>query len=144
MSRIQPVNPTQAKEKSKKLLEGVERGLGMVPNMFRTLAHSPAALAGYLNFHQALGGALTAALREQIALAVAGVNGCDYCASAHTLLGRNAGIANEELARNLAGQSSNDTTQAGLTFARAVVRSHGRVTDEDLEQIKAAGYTDAQ
>ncbi|WP_166831847.1 carboxymuconolactone decarboxylase family protein [Thalassoroseus pseudoceratinae] len=144
MPRIQPVQPTEANEKSKKLLEGVQRGMGMVPNMFKTLAQSSAALAGYLNFNQALSGALTPAQREQIALAVAGVNGCDYCASAHTLLGSNAGISGEELTANLVGQSSDNKTQAGLTFAIAVVERHGRVTDDDLELIKAAGFTDAQ
>lgn len=144
MPRIQPVQPTQANEKSKQLLEGVQRGLGMVPNMMKTFAHSSAALAGYLNFNQALGGALTPALREQISLAVAGVNHCDYCASAHTLLGANSGIAKEELAANLAGQSSDDATQAALTFARAVVEHRGRVTDGDLMLIKASGYSDEQ
>ncbi|GAB5402790.1 MAG: carboxymuconolactone decarboxylase family protein [Aureliella sp.] len=143
MTRIQPVQPTQANENTQKLLDGVQRGLGMVPNMFKTLAHSSAALAGYLNFNQALGAALTTTLREQIALAVAGINGCDYCASAHTLLGRNAGVSNEELAANLAGQSSDVTTQAALSFALAVVEHRGRVADTDLAQIKAAGFTDA-
>ena len=144
MPRIQPLQPTQADEKTKKLLEGVQRGMGMVPNMFKTFAHSSAALAGYLNLNQALSGALTPALREQIALAVAGFNGCDYCASAHTLLGGNAGIADEELTANLAGRSSDVETQAGLAFALAVVERHGRVTDGDLELIKAAGFTDQQ
>ena len=144
MPRIQPVQPTQANEKSKQLLEGVQRGLGMVPNMMKTFAHSSAALAGYLNFNQALSSALTPALREQISLAVAGVNQCDYCASAHTLLGANTGLANDELAANLSGESSDDKTQAALTFARAVVEQQGKVTDGDLMLIKAAGYSDAE
>lgn len=144
MPRINPIQPTQADEKSKKLLEGVQRGLGMVPNMFKTLAHSPAALAGYLNFNQAISGALTPTLREQIALAVAGFNGCDYCTSAHTLLGSNAGITDEELKANLLGESNNERTQAGLSFALRVVDSRGRVTDNDLELIKTSGFSDAE
>lgn len=144
MPRIQPVQPTQAHGKSRKLLEGVQRGLGMVPNLAKTLAHSSAALSAYLNFSQALSGALTPELREQISLTVAGINGCDYCASAHTLLGRNVGIAEEELAANLSGASTNDNTQAALTFARAVVERRGEVADDDLSQIRAAGFTDAQ
>ena len=144
MSRIQSVEPTQASDKSRKLLEGVQRGMGMVPNMFKTLANSPTALAGYLNFNQALSGALTPELREQISLAVAGYNGCDYCASAHTLLGRNAGITDEELAANLAGLSATESTQATLRFALAIVEHRGRVTDDDVRLIKAAGYSDAE
>lgn len=143
MTRLHPIQPTQADEKTQKLLDGVQRGLGMVPNMFKTLAHSSAALSGYLSFNQALGGALTPMLREQISLAVAGANGCDYCASAHTLLGRNVGVSDAELAANLAGQSSDERTQAALSFARAVVEHRGRVASADLARIKAAGFTDA-
>ena len=83
MTRIQPVQPTQANEKTQKLLDGVQRGMGMVPNMFKTLAHSSAALSGYLSFSQALGGALTPTLREQIALAVAGID-CVVSRSGYT------------------------------------------------------------
>ena len=144
MPRIQPVQPTDADEKTRKLLDTVQRGLGMVPNMAKTLAHSSAALAGYLNFNQAIGGALTPALREQVSLAIAGFNRCDYCASAHTLLGRNAGIANDELIANLAGESADDKTQARLSFALAVVERRGQITDDELQLIRAAGPTDAQ
>lgn len=144
MSRIQPIQPTEASDKSKKLLDGVQRGLGMVPNMVKTMAHSPATLAGYVNFNQALSGALTPALREQISLAVAGINGCDYCASAHTLLGRNVGITEEELAANLAATSHDEKTQAGLTFAQRIVEQHGQVTDDDLMLARTAEYTEAQ
>ena len=144
MPRIQPVQPTQANEKSRQLLEGLQRRMGMVPNMAKTFAHSSAALAAFVNFNQALNSALNPALREQISLAVSGLNGCDYCASAHTLMGVNVGIDEEELTSNLAGQSSDDRTQAALTFARTVVERQGRVTDGDLMLIKAAGYTDTE
>ena len=144
MPRIQPVQLTHANEESRKLLEGVQRGLGMVPNLFKTLGHSSPALAGYLNFNQALSRALSPALREQVALTVAGVNGCNYCASAHTLLGGKAGIADQELAANLAGDSSDDRTQGALTFARAVVERRGRVTNEDLALVKSAGFNEAE
>ncbi len=80
MQRIQPIQVTEAPAKSRQLLEGVQRTMGMVPNLMKTLAQSPAALAGYLNLNQALDGALTGPLREQIAVAVAGVNECSYCA----------------------------------------------------------------
>ncbi len=53
--------------------------------MFRAIANSPAALEGYLGLNGALAkGTLEPATRERIALAIAEVNGCDYCASAHT------------------------------------------------------------
>ena len=67
------------------LLHAVKKQLGVVPNLFRVVGNSPAALEGYLGLNGALGkGELEAATRERIALAVAEVNACDYCLSAHT------------------------------------------------------------
>ena len=71
-------------------LVGQEKQLGSVPNMFRLIANSPPGLAGYLGLNSALArGTFDAALREKIAIAVAETNGCTYCLSAHTYLGRN-------------------------------------------------------
>ena len=144
MRRIQPIQIAQADVKSKQLLEGVQRGLGMIPNLVKTMAQSPAALAGYLNFNQALGDALNPPLREQISLVVAGINGCSYCASAHCAIGGKAGIDKGELTANLQGRSQDGKTQAALQFARDVVEKRGMVSDEDLGSVRAAGYTDRQ
>jgi alkylhydroperoxidase family enzyme len=79
MSRIPtPAALADAPEKSRPLLEAVNKQLGVVPNMFRLISTSPQALEGYLGLFGALGhGALPAATRERIALAVAEINGCD-------------------------------------------------------------------
>ena len=69
MARIQPVEIEHTDGKTKRMLENVSKSLGMVPNLMRTLAHSPAALEAYFAFGKALGGgSLSARLREQIAL----------------------------------------------------------------------------
>jgi len=90
MSRIPtPATIAEAPEKSRPLLEAVNSQVGFVPNMFRLISTSPQALEGYLGLSGAIGkGALPAATRERIALAVAEVNGCSYCLSAHTHFGR--------------------------------------------------------
>ena len=145
MPRLQPVNPETATGKAKELLDGVQRAIGGTPNLLRTLAQAPAALDGYLSLSKALsGGALSAALREQIALAVAGENHCDYCASAHTQLGRGAGVAKDELAANLLGRSSDSKTEAVLTFAKAVVKERGFVDDQTVDAARAAGLGDPE
>src|SRR5271163_2206283 len=75
---------------SQPLLEGVKKQLGSVPNLFRTVANSPAALQGYLGLNAALAkGRLSAATRERIALTVAEINGCGYCLAAHGYLAKN-------------------------------------------------------
>lgn len=145
MTRIQALDISAAPATAQPMLEAVKKKLGMVPNLFKTFAHSPAVLQYYLNGSEALaGGALSAALREQIALVTAGANTCDYCASAHTLMGKGAGLAAAEMASNLQGRASDAKTQAALTFAAAIVQERGRVSDAHLQAVRAAGFSEAE
>lgn len=145
MARISPIDVAAAEGKAKELLEGVKKALGATPNLFTTFAHSPAVLEAYLSFSKALsGGVLPAKLREQVALAVAGRNGCSYCASAHTYIGKGAGLDEAEMTANLACRSSDAKTQAALDFVKAVNDQRGHVSDAALSAARAAGYTDAE
>ncbi len=126
MTHIRPLELAEAAPKAQELLGGVQQKMGIVPNLFKVIAHSPAALEAYLNQGAALAGtSLSMKLREQIAVTIAGVNGCDYCASAHTAIGKGAGLSAEELTDNLAGGASDSKTQVALFFARAVVDGRG-------------------
>lgn len=143
MPRISPV--TEPSEKQEALFSAIKGRLGRVPNIMATMAHAPALLEGYLAFSSSLsGGRLTAADREAIALLLAGRNGCEYCAAAHTAIGKAGKLPPEELARNLRGLSADATRQALLDFAAAVAASTGRVGDEDIARVRAAGYDDGQ
>ena len=145
MPRIQPLDPALAEGKAKALLDGVHQALGMTPNLMRTMANSPAVLDAYLGFNKALsGGRLSAPLREQIALTVAGANGCEYCAAAHTALGAMLGLDAAELAANLDGRSADATTAAALGFALAIVGKRGWVDNDDLARVRAAGYGEGE
>jgi len=143
MQRIPALDFAAAPAASQPLLAAVQTKLGMIPNLVKTLAHAPAALKSYLQQSEALsGGTLSPALREQIALVTAGTNGCDYCASAHTLLGKHAGIDAQEAARNLRGLASNARTQAALAFAKAVIDTRGRVSNTQLQAVRSAEFGD--
>jgi len=145
MQRIPALANAAAPAASQPLHEAVHKKLGMVPNLFKTFAHSPAVLRYYLAGSEALGGgALPAALREQIALVTAGENECDYCASAHTLKGKGAGLDSAEMADNLRGRSASAKTQSALDFATAIVSERGRISDAQLKAVRAAGYADAE
>ena len=147
MSRISiPASIDAAPVASRPLLQAVNKQLGVVPNLFRLVANSPAALEGYLNLSEALGkGALPAATRERIALAVAEINGCGYCLSAHTYLGKNvAKLDDAEMTANRSGASNDPRADAAVRFAAKVVRERGHVSDEDVRAVKAAGYDEAQ
>jgi uncharacterized peroxidase-related enzyme len=141
-----PVTIGDAPAAARPLLEAVAKQLGSVPNMFRAISLSPQALTGYLDLSGALGhGALPAATRERIALAVAEVNGCSYCLSAHTYLGRNLAKLNDaEITANRNGASNDPKADAAVRFAAKVARTRGQVNDADFAAVKEAGYTDAQ
>ncbi|MFG0305479.1 MAG: carboxymuconolactone decarboxylase family protein [Phycisphaerales bacterium JB040] len=145
MPRITPVDHASATGTQKELLDGVKKKIGKVPNLLGTMAHSPAVLKTYLALGDTLGEAsLSAGFREQIAVAVAGANRCGYCASAHTAIGKGAGVSGDELARNLKGEASDAKTQAALDFARAVVAKRGFVEDSDFASVREAGFNDGQ
>ncbi len=147
MSRIPtPATIEASPAASQPLLEAVKRQLGVVPNLFRLVGNSPAALEGYLGLSGALGkGALPAPTRERIALAVAQINGCDYCLSAHTYLGKNmAKLDDAEITANRNGASNDPKADAAVRFAAKVTRERGHVVDEDLRAVKLAGYSDAE
>lgn len=144
MPRIQPVTSANAQPAAQALLDAVKSKIGMIPNIYATAAHSPAALKALLGMGETLGGGvLGAAVREQIALATAGINSCGYCASAHTAIGAGLKLETDEMARNLRGEASDPKVQAILTFARAIVEKRGFAGD-DLEAARSAGLSDEE
>ena len=145
MSRLTIPTRKDAPAKSQPLLDAVEKQLGVVPNLFRLVGSSPAALEGYLGLNSALGRTLDAKTRERIALAIAQANGCDYCLSAHTYLGLNlARIDETEIALNRAGHSGDAKADAAVVFARRVLDARGRVSDGDIAEVRLAGFSEAQ
>jgi uncharacterized peroxidase-related enzyme len=131
---------------AKPLLEAVNKQLGVVPNLFRTIANSPAGLEGYLGLNGALAkGQLDARTRERIALAVAEINGCGYCVSAHTYLAKNfAKFDDAEITANRNGASNDPKADAAVRFAAKVAETRGHVSDDDLRAVRLAGYDDRE
>jgi uncharacterized peroxidase-related enzyme len=126
-------------------LDAVKAGLGGTPNMFRLLAASPAALEAYLSYKRTLShGALPAKIREQIALVAAETNGCDYCASAHTALGKNAGLSQDDITRALQGIATDPKADAAVRFAKLLLEKRGDISDSDLNRVKEAGLSEAE
>jgi uncharacterized peroxidase-related enzyme len=147
MSRIPtPETIDLAPAASRPLLEGVGKMLGSVPNLFRIVSNSPAALEGYVGMFGALAkGKLPPPTRERIALAVAEINGCGYCLAAHTYLGKNlARLDDVEIAANRHGLSGDAKADAAVRFSAKLTLERGRVTAEDLDLVKSAGYDDGQ
>ncbi len=145
MSRIAIPTLDEVPEASKPTLDAVHKQLGVVPNLFRLIGISPAALAAFTSYQGALTQALDVRTRERIALAVAQVNGCDYCLSAHTYLALNlAKISPQEVAMNRKGTSSDPKANAAVAFAAKVAQERGHVGNSDIAAVRNAGFTDAQ
>lgn len=144
MSRINPVD-RNVNSKTRELLGAVEKKMGMVPNLISTMAQSPAVAQAYLGFSQSLaGGSLPAPLREQISLAVGEANQCNYCVSAHCFLGSKAGLSESDLLDARHGTAADEKANAALSFARKIVEDRGHVSNEDVEDVRLAGYNDGE
>lgn len=145
MSRIQPIDRSATDSGTQKVLDGIETKLGMLPNMISTMAHSPAALRGYLGLSQALsGGQLPADLRERIALTVSEINGCGYCLAAHSAIGGSLGLSADDLRDARAARSADSKTDAALQFARQLVDTRGNISDEDVQAVQSAGFGESE
>ncbi len=145
MSRIPTVDPKQATGKAKVLLDTVQQSLGRVPNLVRVLANAPAALDSYLQFSSALaGGSLDAKVREQIALAVAEANLCNYCLAAHSAIGGMVGLAKGDVEAARHATAPARKTDALLKLARSIVVNRGEIPDADLQAARDAGIGDGE
>lgn len=144
MSRINPIERNDLDPTTAKTLDAVGKKLGVVPNLFSTLAHAPAALNGYLQWSENLGkGALTARQREIVALAVAQSNQCQYCLSAHHLMGKSAGLSEQDIAQARNGNGNEALDQAIAAFAREVSEFRGVIPNAAFDVYAKQGLSSA-
>lgn len=143
MAQVALIDPASTTGSVTTPLDQIKGAFGVVPNMFKAVANSPAALQSMWGSFGALGGGtLGARLGEELAVAIANANKCEYCLAAHSALGRKAGASVEEMAAAQIGASSDPRTQAALNFALKVVKNKAAVTTSDIETLKAAGFND--
>ncbi|WP_454696519.1 carboxymuconolactone decarboxylase family protein [Achromobacter aegrifaciens] len=145
MSRVPLIDASSASADRKALLTQIHGAFGATPNMFKAVANSPAALQSMWGAFGALGGGvIPAKLGEQIAVAVADRNACEYCLAAHTALGRKAGASAEEMSAAQGGEAADPKTAAALRFALKLVEARGQASEADVQAVRAAGYSDQE
>jgi AhpD family alkylhydroperoxidase len=111
--------------------------------MTRAMANSPAVLDSYLLFSGALArGSLSTRLREQISLAVAQANGCDYCLAAHSAIGKAVGLTAEQVRDSRLGTAVDPGADTLIRFALEVLAARGQVSDAALAEVREAGFDD--
>lgn len=144
-SRIAVTTESTAPEASRPILERLRRELGMVPNLYATIGHSPGALGSVLAFSDAVGqGGLSKRELEQLNLHVSELNGCAYCVSAHSMIGGMVGLSAAEQEGARAGQGASERESALLAFARRIVRTGGARAGTELARLREAGVSDAE
>jgi uncharacterized peroxidase-related enzyme len=147
MPRINlPASIEAAPAAAHEALNGLKAKLGKAPNIYLLASNSPAALGGLLALSGNLSsGALDAATREALALAIANVNGCDYCNSAHSYIAKNlVKLSDDEIAKNRDGRATNPKTDAAVRLARKIVLTRGEASAADVADAKRAGLSDAE
>ncbi len=145
MSHVPLIDRNTTTADRKALLDPITAAFSTTPNMFRAVANSPAALKSMWSAFGALGaGVISPKLGEQIAVAVADRNACEYCLAAHTALGRKAGVSTEEMRAAQAGESTDPKTQAALHFALKLVNDRGQVSEADVKALRSAGFSDEE
>jgi len=132
-------------EASQPILAQIKEVFGTTPNMFKVVANSPAALESMWGSFGALGGGvLGPKLGEQIAVAIANRNLCEYCLAAHTVLGKNAGVSEKDISEAQVGRSTDAKTAAALSFVLKVVSDRAQITADNVRALHDVGFTDGE
>ena len=143
-TRIETLNPDTTTGKSKELFDAVQNKLGFIPNLIKVFGNSPATLQSYLSLGElTASGNFSNKFREQLALAIAEENSCNYCLSAHTAIGKMNGLTDEQTEENRQGRSSDAKVEAGLQLAQSITRNRGNISTEEIQAAKTAGYNDS-
>jgi AhpD family alkylhydroperoxidase len=135
-----------APDASRPLLVGLERAVGMIPNLAAGMAESPTLLAGFLAARETYQrGTLSGSEIQMLSLVAAYENECAWCMAFHSRMAEREGASAGVIDALRRGQPLVDARFGPLTdFGRAMIRGRGRVAEAELERFLAAGYSRAQ
>ncbi len=145
MQTVRPIDTGTASGKTKDLFCAIEKRTGRIPNMIRTMGHSPAILDAYLHFNEAFKQTKTTpVLRSLISAAVSSANGCKYTLATAFAFGRKEGLSEDELAKARDAKADDPKIAAALRFALNLVHKRGLVSRSDVKELQDAGWGDQE
>jgi uncharacterized peroxidase-related enzyme len=145
MAAMQLADTSKLTGKSQELLAQTEKKMGLIPNIFKQIGNSPAALEAFLLTRDSLSrGALSDKMRALIGIAIAETYSCEYMLSARVAMAKKAGLSDEEIELAKRQSSKDPKETLGLQFVRSVLLRHAEVSPTDVTELKTAGYTDAE
>jgi AhpD family alkylhydroperoxidase len=137
------IDPEHTSGTTRDLLDATQRQLGRAPNLYRTMANSPTALAGYLAFRDVLQrGELPVAMRERVALLTAQLNSCDYCVAAHAFRSQKMGLTPTDIENTRRGRSDDASVNAALKFVTELIENRGQSSDVTLAELPRHGWSE--
>ena len=143
MSTYNVPTRNEVSENNQAIFDNLQKAIGFVPNLYAYFAKNETALADYLAF-QNRKSTLRAKEREIVNLVTSQINGCRYCQSAHTAIGKMNGFTDEQILEIRGGDANFDPKLDALAkFTAGVVASRGKVSKEEIDTFLNAGYTEA-
>jgi uncharacterized peroxidase-related enzyme len=144
MTRLPLVDPGRAAGTSKQLLDDLAQR-GPLGPMVRGMANSSALLRGYLDLSRAMKRShLDRRVSERISLAVQEWLGCDYCVAAHSEAARRLGLGELDIDLARQGTATDPKIAAIVAFGQQVVAAPAEITDGQVDELRALGYSDEQ
>ncbi len=130
----------QVSENNQAIFDNLQKALGFVPNLYATIAYSKNGLEKYLAYQNAKT-SLSNKEKEAVNLIVSQVNNCEYCLSAHTVIGKMNGFTDEQVLDIRKGKASDAKWNALVQLAADITKNRGNASEETVDNFFAQGYT---
>ena len=132
----------QVSENNQVIFDNLKKAIGMVPNLYATMAYSENGLANYVCL-QSGKTSLRGKEKEAVNLIVSQVNGCTYCQSAHTVIGKMNGFTDDQIIEIRKGGASFDAKLDALVkLAKSITENRGKADSALVDNFFAAGYNE--
>lgn len=144
MSKFEQIDPKAAAGDTKEAFNEAQSQFGAVINLFKVTGNAPNVLKGILALNKEVGLSteLDGKLTEQVAMLTSALNRCDYCVNVHMKVGESAGLSRDEMLLALKGSATDPKAQALLDYTNEVVRNRGLVSEDTLQKVRDAGFSD--
>ena len=141
MKILKALTPDQVDESTQEVFAAIKQKVGMLPNLYAAMGNSPQLLEGFLTFEATLkSGSFSTKENEAIALAVSQANGCNYCLSAHSAMGKMAGFSESDVIDIRRGVVEDGKLNALISLALELTEKRGKASQEAIDNFLSAGY----
>lgn len=146
MSTFKIHNTDTAPQGSKQILEGAEKSLGFIPNLYGIMSESPSVLKAYNSLSDNFdNSSFTDAEKQIVLLATSYINKCHYCIAVHSTLAQMKKIDKSIVDAIRNNQPITDPKLEVLRkITQAIVEKRGWISEDEIEEFLNADYTKAQ